>query len=450
MSVDGARVVPTDKAVAANPDSAGDPPHPAPCSANATAMPPFDPKQQGGIAAWVGGFLLWLFTRKWLHWLLRTACPIARLGGWAAVTRYEDVAEILTRNDVFKVWFDKEIARLNDGEEPGTPFVLGIDNARQHDDQVKLVMQAFRRSDVDIVTRVSRDAARQIVKESNGHMDAIPNLITRVPLELCQEYYGVHIPGDRQKFAYATIAVSEYLFGPPSSGADASNQVNQGATYVRWVLDHEIDREIKSPSGGHTVLCQLVQMYQSNGLTRKDVRAFLMGMIIGFVPTNTIAGGHILEMLLKKPAFRAKARGAALAGDDDLLKHCLFEAMRFMPLNPGPFRICSHDYELGADTRRCKTIKKNTKVWASTMSAMFDCRQVKKPFVFNPGRAAADYMLFGYGLHWCAGIFIAQAQITQTFKALLERPGLERAPGRSGRLQLRGAFPDHLCIDFHP
>jgi hypothetical protein len=43
---------------------------------------------------------------------------------------------------------------------------------------------------------------------------------------------------------------------------------------------------------------------------------------------------------------------------------------------------------------------------------------------------------------------IARAQITQTFKALLAHPGLDRAPGRAGRLGLWGLFPDHLYVVF--
>ena len=80
------------------------------------------------------------------------------------------------------------------------------------------------------------------------------------------------------------------------------------------------------------------------------IRAILIGMIDGFVPTNTMAGGHILEMLLRKPVFMARAQAAASADDDALLKRCLFEAMRFKPLNPGPFRSCAEDYTIASST----------------------------------------------------------------------------------------------------
>ena len=86
-------------------------------------------------------------------------------------------------------------------------------------------------------------------------------------------------------------------------------------------------------------------------------------MITGFVPTNTMAGGHILEMLLRKPAMMKQAQQAAEAGDDDRLMHCLFEALRFMPINLGPFRICARDYTVAAETRAPRRSARTRKCW---------------------------------------------------------------------------------------
>ena len=79
---------------------------------------------------------------------------------------------------------------------------------------------------------------------------------------------------------------------------------------------------------------------------------------------------------------------------------------------------------------------------------MFDERRVDEPYAFNPDRPPSNYMLFGYGLHWCVGAFIAEAQIIQTMKPLLLKNGLRRAPGSAGRLELLGAFPEHLFVEF--
>ena len=184
------------------------------------------------------------------------------------------------------------------------------------------------------------------------------------------------------------------------------------------------------------------------GLTDEIIRCYLIGMISGFVPTNTMAAGHILEMLLRRPDFMTAAQAAARSGDDDLLERCLFEAMRFMPLNPGPFRACARDYVLAKGTSRATLVKAGSKLLASTQSAMFDNQFVERPNDFNPGRSPADYILFGWGLHWCVGAFIARAQITQTLKALLLKQNLRRARGADGQLQLLGPFPEHLVVEF--
>jgi cytochrome P450 len=426
--------------------------------AQARAIPPFDPKKGTGLLSWLRPAVLWwgirllvpcLLALKLSQWLLRIIRPIVRVPGWALIYRYDDVAEVLSRNDVFTVPFDSEIARLNDGGKPGTPFILGIDNPQEHDPQARQVMQAFRRSDVDqVVVPLCRCEAEQIVKQCAGQLDAIPDLITAVPLKVCQDYYGVHIAGDRQKFAEAAMAVSVHLFGPPPLKADPRKRADPGAAYVRWAVDGAIERESGTPSRKNTVLARLVTMESAGTLTRLQVRAFLMGMIIGFVPTNTIAGGHILQMLLRKPQFMAKAREAALAGDDDLLKHCLFEAMRFKPLDPGPYRTASRDFTVAAGTPRATSIPKGVTVWPLTESAMFDPRKVDAPSTFNPSRPASDNLVFGYGIHWCVGAYIAQAQITQTFKALLRQPNLRRAPGVRSWCQLHAGTPAHLFVRF--
>ena len=395
----------------------------------------YDPARNGGegspLAAWLAN------PPRWLLWFLRTFIPILRVPflNFAGVFRYDHVAEVLTQHNVFKVPFGDEIARLNDGATPGTPFILGMDDEAEHAAQLHEVAKAFARSDAVEVGRISWDFASASVAAAKGEMDAIPRLITAAPLEVCRKYYGVHIP-DGQRFAYATIDVSGHLFGPPP--IRPKKDIDVAADYMRSVVDAAIQREDDHPSGGQTVLARLV----ASRLERRLIRSFLIGMIVGFVPTNTMAGGHILEMLLRRPKFLAAARAAAEAGDRDLLSHCLFEAMRFMPLNPGPFRVCTADYTLAADTWRAKTIRKGSWVLASTMSAMLDSRHLARPRKFDPHRPASDYMLFGFGMHWCAGFFIAQAQIVGTFAPLVVQPQLQRA----GRLRRRGQFPDHLPV----
>lgn len=408
------------------------------------------------------------FLRRWLpmlrlpefvYFTKYLPLPIPRL--WVLVTRYEDVAEVMSRNDVFKVAWSTETRLLNDGDANGTNFILGLDGDRdgeggeEYDWQLERVMRAFPRDDVKrLVAPISYDAAKRIVDGCGGELDAIQSLITAVPLTICERYYGVTIPRPID-FAYWTIAISGYLFGPPFDRPRIHSTVLAGAQLTRNVIDDSITREVdkaKTDPGKipQTVLERLAHAHVRDPaeMPRLIMRSFMMGMITGFVPTNTVAAGHILEMLLQRRDFLASARAAALTGDDELLAKTLFEAMRFMPLNPGPWRQCDRDYTIAEGTWRATKVRKGRYLLASTQSAMFDPRQVRDPGTFDPNRAASDYMLFGYKLHWCAGIHIARSQITQTLKPLILRKNLRRAAGKAGALQLLGLFPEHLHVVF--
>jgi cytochrome P450 len=390
----------------------------------------------------------WLFDDpQWWMGLLRRHWPVARFpGGWAMVTRFEHVQEALTQESVFQTPFGERMKEMTAGPN----FVLGMQDGPEYQRQHAQILQAFRREDVEaVIAPLSAKFAGEIVAGCGGRLDAIEALITRVPTLLCESYYGVPI-ADKLRFAQWTIAMSGYMFGPPGERPAFAATAFAAAELVRPVIDDAIRQAKAAAAPADTLLARLVAMQKAGaeGLTDEVIRAHLFGMIAGFVPTNTIAAGNVLEMLLRRPEFMARARAAALADDDELLARCLFEAMRFKPINPGPFRVCARDYTLGAGSPDAATIRAGTRVLVSTQSAMFDERKLERPAEFNPERKPAEYMLFGHGLHWCIGAYFAKAQITQTFKPLLKKPGLRRAPGAAGRMRKLLVFPMHLTVEF--
>jgi cytochrome P450 len=370
--------------------------------------------------------------------------PIISVGKWVLATRFDEVREVLGRDSDFEVPFGKKMAELNGGPN----FLLGMQDGEEYRRCQQLVMAAFRREDVSriVVPMAARYAQQAIATAVGGRLDAVRDLITHVAARICEDYYGVPIE-DKVEFSAWTFAMSGFLFGPPVEDAASHRIASEAGHRVRPVVDCAISNAKAGSVKPDTVLDRLIGMQHTNpDLTDVVIRSFLIGMITGFVPTSTIATGNMLEMLLRKDEFRARARAAALAGDDDLLKRCLFEAMRFKPLNPGPFRVCADDTVIAAGTPREKKILRDQILLASTQSAMLDERSVKDPRRFDPGRPARDYMLFGYGLHWCVGALIAEAHATQTLKALLLRPGLDRVSGKRGQLQVVDVFPLHLEV----
>src|SRR2546425_13021645 len=116
---------------------------------------------------------------------------------------------------------------------------------------------------------------------------------------------------------------------------------------MRRMIDQGVSNANQGVTPPPAIIARLVAMQkQSAGDPSDDmIRAELFGMLAGFVPTNTIASGNVLEMLLRRPEFMASAQEAARTDDDELLWRCLFETMRFKPINPGPFRECARSEE---------------------------------------------------------------------------------------------------------
>lgn len=407
-------------------------------------------------------FLGWILNDpRWLFKLLRCLPkagfpPWFTLSGWVIVTRFDDVQEVLTHDQVFRVPYGEKTRKLNGGPN----FLLGMEDGECYRRYQKLVMRAFRLEDAQcVVSPMAARLSRELLEASRGRIDAIEDLLTRVAVLICKEYYGLPI-SDPTVFGLWTIATSTHIFVDAAKVVPAHRRAAEAAAErIRALVDGAIAQARKTPRSSDTVLSRLVDMQATErGLTDEMIRAFLIGMVMGFVPTNTLAGGNILAVLLRRRSFLAwllrrrsfmsHAQAAALSGDDDLLQRCLFEALRFKHIHWGLTRICQQNYTIAEGTLRRKLVRRGAKVLASTWSAMFDPRRIKNPSVFDPFRPPTDYMLLGYGLHWCIGAYIAYAQITQTFKQLLVQQDLKRAQGKKGRLQLLGNFPQHLCMKF--
>jgi cytochrome P450 len=395
--------------------------------------------------------MLALLGNQRLFALVRRFWPILTLPftDMVMVTRYDDVKEVMDNDAVFPVpWGDK--VKALDG---GPNFVLGMQENAQYRLYQKQLMRVFTRDDIGtIVAPMAARFATEIIDGSGGRLDAMEHLITRVPTLICEHYFGVPIaPEQETDFGHWTIAMSTFMFGDPTNSPALRRAALAGGDLVRPIVERAIAAAKTNPTPG-TVLARMIDLQRGGdgSFTDEDIRTVLIGMISGFVPTNTMAAGNMLEMLFERPDFMGPTRAAAIAGDDDRLWRCLCEAMRFRPLNPGPFRVCVKDYTIAEGSLRAKTVRAGTPVLAGSFSAMFDDRVIKDPFKFDPDRPTTDYFLFGSGLHWCVGYFIAAAQVTQTLKPLLAKKGLRRAKGKDGQLQLLGAFPLHLIVEFDP
>ena len=259
-----------------------------------------------------------------------------------------------------------------------------------------------------VTCRAHPRAGRRLKAAARGPFDAIPDLITAVPIDVCREYFGVDIAQGRAadiRLRDDRVERSPVRFSADRAYGRGRTEDDAGA-YVRAIVDRSIEREHRgrraaaTPCSRGSWRCSGTaptpcQARNPRGADRHDHR----------VRADQHDGGrpHSRNAAAQARNDEARAagggsgrrrspdalpvRGAALHADQSGTASASARATIASPPTRG--------------TRR--TIRKDTKVLAMTSSAMFDSRQVMHPFGFDPGRPASNYMHFGFGMHWCVG-----------------------------------------------
>jgi Dyp-type peroxidase family len=429
------------------------------------AIPPFDINELGADS-WRRRASLWL--RGWLFQaglaLFRAIWPNPKFFHLVIVSRACDVRDVLARPDAFEVPYGREMTELAGGEN----FVLGLEGG-VHDEQNAIIRAAMKPDDAQLVTDLSNRFATALIRMSGGRIDAMKDYITRVATETCASYFGLEVE-DPDAFAEWAMSVSALLFADPF-GDDATRRLAlNGAARLRAVIDRSMANKYLPQD---TVLGRLINLKKSNpDLKDENIRAIMIGLVTGFIPTNTLAAGKILQELLRRPgAMRdaiKKARGArkidetnkGKAGtaenpDKQALQAILLEAARLNPaLAPGQWRYAKEEAVIAPGTWRQRTVPKGSLLMVATMSALRDRRTVEAPGHFRADREpSAIDLLFGDGTHACLGKHLAMAQITEIFMILLSQTNLRLPKWNLRRwdgIAWVGPFPRWLDVEFEP
>jgi cytochrome P450 len=140
--------------------------------------------------------------------------------------------------------------------------------------------------------------------------------------------------------------------------------------------------------------------------------------------------------------------------NDQTVDHLMFEILRFNPMGPIAFRLCTADTSFGT-----MPVPKGTNVILVPAAAMVDPRTFPEPYSICLKRPANSYLHFGAGLHRCGGqridhpidYHLALPMLRALFRNLAGLPQLRRAAGAAGKLSR--TFPtlaDSLVMRFTP
>lgn len=369
--------------------------------------------------------------------------------GTAFVTRRADVLDVLSRNDDFGVVYGPRMEMITGGEN----FFLGMQDTPRYTRDVSNMRLAVRRDDVPtIVAPFMAATAAELVAAAPGRIDVPQQLTIPAAARLLDHYFGTPGPSE-EAIAEWTTTLFWYLFldlkADPAFDAKAEKTA---AAFRDWMDGHIAVRK----AGGEKrddILGRCIAMQGGDlpGVTDKDVRNNLIGLLIGELPTTSAASNLALDELLNRPDALASAQAAARSGDDALLAAHIFEALRFRPLNPVIYRRAMRDAWVAEGRVRARRIPKGRMVMASNLSAMFDPLAVPSPNSFRTDRPWETYILWGYGMHACFGAHLNRANLPAILKPLLAKKNLRRAAGAAGQIDQAGTpFPVHLHLEFDP
>jgi cytochrome P450 len=344
--------------------------------------------------------------------------------GSLLLTHAADFHAVIERQAEFQVVYGPRMRMLTGGRD----FFLGLQDGPDYRRDTDAMRSIVKADDLVPVLEMARAEAADAL--AGKEVDLPPALSARIPALMVQQYFGVEMETE-QLIADATV-MFHFLF----SDLDADPKITAAAMAAKDRVNAAIDASAASARPG-TLVARAVEAGRA-GATAFDadgIRANIIGILIGAIPTLSKASCLAVEELLRRPQALGQARAAAEAGDEAKVADHLWEALRFNPVNPILYRRAAKDTHIG-DTE----VAADTMVLAANLSAMFDEAVVETPTKFIAGRPWGVYALWGEGLHLCWGDRINKAILPAMLTPLLAKPGLRQlsAPDGEGT-----PFPRH-------
>jgi cytochrome P450/deferrochelatase/peroxidase EfeB len=404
-------------------------------------LPLFDFASLGSrnpVVRWFSRFML----RRLLPLIaavLRAIWPIPRVGRVVIVTRRADAEAVLSDMRRFPVVYGLEMKELGGGANN----ILGLDN-EEHDALLAILHRQLTIRDVEKVAAWTAEDSAALLEAGGGRIDVFRDLVTRTATESSARLFGFE-PRNPDRFAEWTMAVSNQLFGDFFGDANIRRQAQTAAAHLRAVVDEGIARVVErnlshpdDPRQRETLIDRLIT---DERMPASQVRATILGLVTAFMPTNSLAAGNMLEVLLSRPKLMGRAKTAASVGDRAKLREILLEAGKINPaLSPGLWRHVPADGQTAkiGGGWRTREVRPGDLILVCIPSALRD----------RSGGAADPWLMFGHGPHVCLGAELALAHLVGVFEALLKQPGLARVRGRHGRMVRVGPFPTRLDMNY--
>jgi cytochrome P450 len=374
---------------------------------------------------------------------LREKSPILRAPAFTLVTRYEDVRDVLTLNDIFTT----DLLKQNMLRFIGNT-VVELPPSPEYEQRKSILRLAFPMEDLGRYRNILLEESATLLQaiQPDTPFD-VAGYAKRLPAKAISRYLGLgELPVDKvvQWMHDINEGAVRNLANVPAVNEAAAAASNEVKPLIREILNRtrrnlpgvpaseptfwerlfglvKPQPEI-APPAEPTVLERylLMQSVETTHTADEDIVSSLLFMMSACVDLTATAITNVVVELMQRPEVLERAIAAAQKETDDEIAGYVWEALRFRQPSPGVINTCAQDYTLGRGTDYEQTIEAGTLVLGCSISAMHDPSVIEAPTEFRVGRPwHLAYTFFEAGLHSCHGKYFSMTQVPLAVKQLL-------------------------------
>jgi cytochrome P450 len=335
-----------------------------------------------------------------------STCPV---GNYWSVTKYKDIMHVDTNPALFSSDVRLGGISLRDvGENYSWPSFIAMDEPK-HGPQRKTVQPMFTPAHLDKLAVLIRQRAATIL--DNLPRNETFNWVERVSVELTTQMLATLFDfpwEERRKLTrWSDLATALPKSGIYDSEEQRLRELGECADYFTRLWNERVNAEPRS---------DLVSMMAHSDAMRHMSREELLGNLIllivgGNDTTRNSMTGSVLA-LNENPDEYDKLRG-----NHDLIDSFVPEVIRWQTPLAHMRRTALADTELGG-----KLIRKGDRVVMWYVSGNRDDEAIDNPdsFIIDRPRPRT-HMSFGFGIHRCVGMRLAELQLKIIWEEILKR-----------------------------
>jgi cytochrome P450 len=353
----------------------------------------------------------------------RSHSPIAAIGTYWSVTRYQDIVHVESNHGVYSSEDGITLMDFPPGDEQKLPMFIAMDPPK-HDEQRKAINP--------IVVPANLNNWRALIRERTGEvLDSLPrnetfNWVEKVSIELTTYMLATLFDfplEDRHLLSHwSDMVTSNKLTNPDAPEPEVRMaELRKMLAYFTRLWNERITGAPRT---------DLISMLAHGPATRNMGPAEFMGnlalLIVGGNDTtrNSMTGG--LLALHQHPHEMAKLRE-----NPALVESLVPEIIRWQTPLAYMRRTALADTELGG-----KQIKKGDKLAMWYLSGNRDESAIPEADRFIADRERPrQHLSFGHGIHRCVGNRLAELQLKILWEELLSRPGVVEVMGEPTRVR---------------